>query len=755
MSSAVDSQTRLDYTPSRTCAEFMRSSDRFRVLLGPVGCVAPETRVWTEYGLMRICDITAPTRVLSWDERSRRFVLSPTTGGFLKGEDYLYRISVGRGVLRAAGHHRLLSSDGTYLPVSGGGLSSVRICSRVPLLIFGGLYLGWSRVGGRRYTRRVLDYLCHCGELARQYGLRPLGYLAGGQFFRPLVFDGNTRGGLFVSGGKGFSQRCGPVRSRQGRPISRLSIGRFVRRFALGKAACRILRLLGGRSYARNSPFRQSPRRTEFRHRGGVFLARLWGLLPFHHLSSCSDRTILGVEKENVKSEFWDIQVLDTHNYVTEDGTIHHNSGKSVSCAFEVIRRASMQEPNAQGIRKSRCAVVRQTARQLLDTTIKTFLDWFPEGTYGTYLRTIKTYHFKLGDVECEVMFRALDDANDVANLSSLELTFAWLNECRDISAEIVEAMTKRVGRYPSMKDGGPTWHGIWCDTNPPTMETWWYYQMEGIDPSDGITPFDNGWDVYKQPSGRSPEAENVENLPEGYYDTRGRSEEYIRMYIDGQYGLTSAGDPVYKYFRPNYHMARESLKPLLNGHTPVLVGMDLGLCPAAVIGQLDPRGRTLILDEAVSYDMGIQRFIRLMLKPLLLQRFTGAPIMVVTDPAGVQRAQTDERNAIDIIKAEGLKVMPARTNNVTARIAAVDDFLMRHADGEAAFLMDPRCRRLKSAMMGGYRFHIKTGKIEKDKKHSHIAEALQYLMLHITSREGALVGKPRPVVHVNASGWT
>ena len=117
-------------------------------------------------------------------------------------------------------------------------------------------------------------------------------------------------------------------------------------------------------------------------------------------------------------------------------------SGKSVTCSFEIVRRATMQEPNEQGIRKTRAAVVRETARQLQDTTIKTFLDWFPPGVCGTYMRTTKTYFFKVGDVECEVMFRALDDADDVANLNSLELTFTWFNECKDIHPEIVDAMS-------------------------------------------------------------------------------------------------------------------------------------------------------------------------------------------------------------------------------------------------------------------------------------------------------------------------
>lgn len=430
-------------------------------------------------------------------------------------------------------------------------------------------------------------------------------------------------------------------------------------------------------------------------------------------------------------------------------------SGKSVTSSFEVIRRASQQVPDRNGIRRTRAAVVRETARQLMDTTIKTFLDWFPPGVCGEYMRTTKTYFFKVGDIECEIMFRALDDADDVRNLNSLELTFTWFNECRDMHPDIIDAMSKRVGRFPSKKDGGPTWFGMWGDTNPPTMDTWWYYQMEGLDPDDGVSENDNGWAVFKQPSGRGPYAENVENLPEGYYDTQGRSEEYIRVYIDGEYGLSSAGQPVYKYFRPDYHMAGERLTPLINGIRPVVIGMDLGLTPAAVFGQLDPRGRALILAEAVSFDMGVQRFTRTVLKPLIYEQFSGASITVVVDPSGIVRAQTDERSAVDIIKAEGLRVIPAKTNNPTARIGAVDDYLMRHADGDSAFVMDPRCTALKSAMMGGYRFHPKTGLIEKN-KHSHVAEGLQYLMLHIASvGAGSVLAQRRDIVPHSAAGWT
>jgi hypothetical protein len=183
---------------------------------------------------------------------------------------------------------------------------------------------------------------------------------------------------------------------------------------------------------------------------------------------------------------------------------------------------------------------------------------------------------------------------------------------------------------------------------------------------------------------------------------------------------------------------------------------MDLGLTPAAVIGQQDPRGRALVFAEAISFDMGVQRFVRQVLKPLIYERFSGSPILVVTDPAGIQRAQTDERSAVDIIRAEGLKVIPARTNSISARINAVDDYLMRQVDGDPAFLVDPGCTQLKAAMMGGYRYKPK-GDSDIDKnKHSHVAEALQYLMLHIaTAGEGMALQQKRDIRVLAAAGWT
>ncbi len=130
---------------------------------------------------------------------------------------------------------------------------------------------------------------------------------------------------------------------------------------------------------------------------------------------------------------------------------------------------------------------------------------------------------------------------------------------------------------------------------------------------------------------------------------------------------------------------------------------------------------------------------------------------MVVVDPVVKAGSQTDERSAVDIVRAEGFKVIPAKTNNISARISAVDDFLMRQVDGDPAFLVDPGCTHLKAAMMGGYRYKPTGDNLIDKNKHSHVAEALQYLMLHINSVGGDAMYQHlrRDIRPISAHGWT
>ena len=408
-------------------------------------------------------------------------------------------------------------------------------------------------------------------------------------------------------------------------------------------------------------------------------------------------------------------------------------SGKSSGCCVEVPRRASMQQKGRDGKRKTRFAIVRNTMPQLRDTTLKTWFEWFPNGSLGHWKETGKTYYMKYQDVECEVLFRALDDENDVKNLLSLELTGAYLNECRETPRVIVDALDGRIDRYPSRRDDiGATWAGIWADTNPPTEEEYWHYIISGADPDTGLPTADNGWDSYIQPSGLSPDAENLDHLPPGYYDNlaKGKTKEFVRVYVKGEYGKSTGGKAVHPTFDPDLHIAKDELRP--NPHLTLIVSADFGLTPAMTLKQQDTHGRVLTLDEIVTENMGLKRAIKERLKPLLRNKYQGYNVFITGDPAGKERSQTDERSCVEIFKGEGFKrVKFAHSNSPVHRIGATDSFLSRITDLGPAYLIDPRCSYLKRGMGGAYHYPInRKGEVSPGPKKnifSHICEAGQY----------------------------
>lgn len=407
-------------------------------------------------------------------------------------------------------------------------------------------------------------------------------------------------------------------------------------------------------------------------------------------------------------------------------------SGKSVACCFEGMFIAMNQEPNAEGIRKTRGVIIRNTYRELLDTTIKTWNDWFPEDL-GTWHKQDLTHVIeqKLSDgtiMHMEVLFRALDRPNDVKKLLSLELTWAWVNEAREIPRAVIDMLQGRVGRYPSKRDGGASWFGVFMDTNPPDTDHWWYRLFEEDQP--------DGWALFHQPSGVSEQAENIDNLPSGYYIRMqaGKDQQWIDVYVHGKYGFVMDGKPVYPEYNDNVHILKTHPKPLRGD---IYIGLDFGLTPAAVMAQRTAQGQWLVIDELVSEDMGAARFGQ-NLKKLLNERYPGNGVKIWGDPAGEQRAQTDEQTPFKIMRAAGIPAVPAPTNDFTLRReAVVRNLSTLTMSGQPALMISSRCKQLRKGMAGGYKFkRIQVSGDERyqdkpDKNmYSHVCEALQYLMV-------------------------
>ena len=459
-------------------------------------------------------------------------------------------------------------------------------------------------------------------------------------------------------------------------------------------------------------------------------------------------------------------------------------SGKSYACCAEIFRRAVQQRPSPRdGIKYSRFAIVRNTHPMLRTTTLKTWLELLPEDVWGPvkYAPPI-THHIKLpprdgaAGIDMEVIFLALDDPKDVRKVLSLELTGAWVNEARELPKAIIDGLTHRVGRYPSKADGGPTWRGVIMDTNPPDDDHYWYRLAEKDTPTGRFK-----WEFFRQPGGvlevpldelpedmpeaqgythqagkwwqTNPHAENLKNLPNGYYDQLlgGKNLDWIRCYAKGEYTFVQEGRPVW----PEYDdaMMADDLEPLEN--LPVHVGLDFGLTPAAVFAQRLPNGRWNVLHELVSFDMGLERFCS-MLKSELETFFPRYQVLIWGDPAGQQRDQIFETTAFDHLKTHGMLARPTATNEFRTRREALAIPMGRLIEGKPGFMIDRKCMRLRKSLGGGYHFKrvaIGAGQERfKDSpnknEHSHVGDAAGYCLLGsehkiMTKRAQPMGGKP------------
>lgn len=464
-------------------------------------------------------------------------------------------------------------------------------------------------------------------------------------------------------------------------------------------------------------------------------------------------------------------------------------SGKSTASVMKLIKNAQKQRPGPDGIVRRRTAIIRNTYPELRTTTMKTWFQWMPQEVgrwvdQGPPQHTIRKYDTD-GRLtfEWEVIFVALDTPKDVAKLLSMELSDAWINEAREVPKAILDGLTGRVGRYPAKRDGGCQSPQILMDTNPPDTDHWWHALAERDTGNEKARQVVQSMDeaeealralgvlgatqplitFFAQPGGRDAKAENLENLDGGvaYYvrASAGKDRDWIKVYVDGEYGFVSDGRPVYPEYRDNLHC-----KPFeLLQRTPIWIGLDFGLTPAAVFGQKTPAGRWLKHSELVTDGFGAIRFADL-LHATIQSRYPNLPIGAITgDPAGDQRqaGDSEESTYFDILKARGVVAQPASTNDPTKRREPVAFYMTTLIDGEPGMLVHPQCQVLRKAYQGGYCFRrIQVSGEERyrdvpDKNmFSHVADADQYLMLGagedrtIMRRDPSIARANAPVQH-------
>ncbi len=460
-------------------------------------------------------------------------------------------------------------------------------------------------------------------------------------------------------------------------------------------------------------------------------------------------------------------------------------SGKTTAMLVELARRTGEQDPAKDGRRYSRWVIARQTLKDAKSTVLKDARGWF--GAMADWRVSESTLLLDYGDVHSEWIFVPLDDPQDVKRLLSTQLTGVYINECVETDISLMSDIAGRCGRFPNGDFGACTWKGMFADTNMPIAHSPWAEFIQNP-PSD--------WEVFKQPGGRAPDAENLNHLeqtaetmelPEDdprrlaqgrkYYERLCRlgTPDYVKRYVDAEFGRDLSGVAVFAdTFKYDFHVV-DNLEPVPS--RMLLIGQDFGRNPWSLITQMDHKGRLMVLEE-VRGQTGLEQHVKQSLVPTLVsERYRGLPVAVVGDPSGRAMDSLFEVNAFRLLQSLGLPAEPAPTNDIEPRIRSVEAFLMRQVDGRGAVQIDrSRCPTLVQALDGAYKFERKDdpsgGWKDKgnesvpEKLHpwSDVADCLQYVCLvagslgayaYVLGRTVRRLTPPRLKPRVSPLAWT
>lgn len=436
-------------------------------------------------------------------------------------------------------------------------------------------------------------------------------------------------------------------------------------------------------------------------------------------------------------------------------------SGKTQACICEVFSRCHEMKPNAQGIRRSRWAVVRNTYVDLMSTTIKDWrevIDPLGLGKYvgGNQPHYILNYRRTDGtEVKAEIEFLAFDREDDVRKIRGLQLTGAWLNELKELNKAVVDMLLARIGRFPARASVDGYWFGAVGDSNAPAADHWLGVMALAELRGAGV----DEWKVLVQPGAvqkidgtwrLNQQAENLRNLDPRYYARQmaNKKEDWIRANLANEFIVVIDGRPVHPDFSQTIHVAGGALDPTPG--RPLTVGIDFGRTPAACIMQEQYDGRWLVLDEVCTQNMGARRFGAVLAK-FLNEKYPNFDINAWGDPAGSDMAQTDDETPFMMLEESDIYAFPAPSNDLELRFDALDKLLTKLIEGMPAILIAAHCRSLITGLAGGYQF--RRLKVSGDERFedkplknavSHICEACHY----------GLYGAGEGESQFNATGW-
>lgn len=448
------------------------------------------------------------------------------------------------------------------------------------------------------------------------------------------------------------------------------------------------------------------------------------------------------------------------------------------------LRRIGMQQGqvlNAQDVRvrRSRVGVIRETYPNLEKNTLPSWFRIHPESDGKFTWKAPYTHRLNLIEkqddggrttayTDLEVEFRAIGDRSVEEACRGWEINAVGIDEADLQPPDLLSFLSGRVGRFSALDPSLVVDPTIIMALNAPYIDNWVYalaYEQELQDLFDPALVEALGGrplvEVFIQPGGREPNAENLHNLPKGYYTIQAalnkHRPDYVARMIDNKPVPMQHGQPV----NPQFDFARH-VRPLeWDRRRPLIVGFDQGLFASAVVGQRTPENGLRSLREAVSFLQAGKTLKKIgptafgqMVKAMLNEHFFDLDpdmLRVVGDPAAwAARDREDSEHdwILAFQKALGHKAHKAKTNRQGLRHEAIWRAQAEH-DGYA---IDPACKHLIRGHLGGYRYRDADMKDGETRGHlevadtifTHVCDAEQYVAVEGEHVISDIRGKPR-----------
>lgn len=462
-------------------------------------------------------------------------------------------------------------------------------------------------------------------------------------------------------------------------------------------------------------------------------------------------------------------------------------SGKTTTVLRSRLRRAvGMPRSVIDGLRRYKLMVVRQTYRQLWSTTIPSYLETFPRdlgewsGGRGDPVTHKIAFEDPYGRIEFVVEFMAFGD-DIVQSMRGVQTTDIWLNEADTVPVDVMTIGIGRIDRWPARGhfEGYPPEHRsygqIICDFNAPDEDNWTFgvfhdeaerERISGLlsaDLPEGARPI--RVQFFNQPGYGEPGCENLQNLAPGYYQRQiaamrlaGKGDQIERL-IYNKVGYLRTGEPVFsREFNRRIHVAEHGLlaDPEAGG---LLIGLDQGFKPAAVVAQFRLPYRWRILGELIFPDEHLMaREFGARLRAWLDDRWPGLPIEGawgdMAGELGASHAATENATWNLLVgQAAGLRVRPQRlgTNRIQPRLEAVRAALEYLHGGEPGLTIDPSCKFLIRGFEARYVWSDRLDQQgnkrripDKSVREADVMDALQYLLLSRSLPNGLTAASTR-----------